>query len=242
MTTPLLSIVIPAYNEEKRLTNTLNKISAFLDKQDYLAEIVVIENGSSDRTLELANAFTQKISNLRVFHEDQNGKGRAVKRGMLEAKGEYRFICDADLSMPIEEVNNFIPPVLENVEISIASREAPGAIRYNEPEYRHFVGRVFNTLVRIIALPGLHDSQCGFKCIRGDIAEEIFPIIKIYGWAFDVEMLFIARKRGYKIVEIPIPWYYQEQSKINVLSDSFKMLTDLLQIRWNSLRGQYSKK
>ena len=242
MTTPLLSIVIPAYNEEKRLSNTLNKISTFLDKQDYSAEIVVVENGSSDRTLELANEFKKQVSYLRVFHEDQNGKGRAVKRGMLEAKGDYRFICDADLSMPIEEVNNFIPPVLEDVEISIASREAPGAVRYNEPEYRHFVGRVFNTLVRILALPGLHDSQCGFKCVRGDIAEEIFPFIKIYGWAFDVEMLFIARKRGYKIQEVPIPWYYQDQSKINVLSDSFKMLTDLLQIRWNSVRGLYSEK
>ena len=242
MTTPLLSIVIPAYNEEKRLPSTLKKISGFLDKQDYLAEIVVVENGSSDRTLELANEFTKQIPYLRVFHEDQNGKGRAVKRGMLEAVGDYRFICDADLSMPIEEVNNFIPPLLKNVEISIASREAPGAVRYNEPEYRHFVGRVFNTLVRILALPGLHDSQCGFKCIRGDIAEEIFPVISIYGWAFDVEFLFIARKLGYKIVEIPVHWYYQDQSKINVLNDSLKMLADLLKIRWNSLRGLYSKK
>ena len=242
MTTPLLSIVIPAYNEEKRLPETLKQISNFLDQQDYQAEVLVIENGSTDKTLQIAQNFSEQIPYLRVFHEEQNGKGRAVKRGMMEAIGDYRFICDADLSMPIEEVNKFIPPLLPDSEVAIASREADGAVRYDEPEFRHFVGRVFNTLVRVLALPGLHDSQCGFKCLRADIAREVFPEITIYGWAFDVEVLFIARKLGYKIKEVPIPWYYREQSKINVFRDSIKMLIDLLQIRWNHLRGRYSQK
>lgn len=240
MDTPLLSIVIPAYNEEQRLPLTLGQISNFLDSQSYPAEIIVVENGSSDRTLEIARDFTGRIPYLRVFHEERNGKGLAVKRGMLEAEGEYRFICDADLSMPIEEVNRFIPPTLSNVDIAIASREAQGAVRYDEPEYRHIVGRVFNTLVRILALPGLQDTQCGFKCFRGDIAENLFPKQTISGWTFDVEILYIARRRGYQIMEIPIPWYFNPQSKVHLMRDSVRMFLDLLKIRLNGMRGQYN--
>ncbi|MCJ7625123.1 MAG: glycosyltransferase family 2 protein [Anaerolineaceae bacterium] len=239
MDKPLLSIVIPAYNEETRLPLTLGQISTFLDSQAYPAEIIVVENGSRDRTLEIARDFTRQIPYLRVFHEERNGKGLAVRRGMLEAEGEYRFICDADLSMPIEEVNRFIPPALNDADIAIASREAPGAVRYDEPEYRHIVGRVFNTFVRILALPGLQDTQCGFKCFRGDIAEELFPKQTISGWTFDVEVLYIARLREYQIMEIPIPWYFNPHSKVHVVRDSVQMFLDLLKIRFNDMRGHY---
>lgn len=158
---------------------------------------------------------------------------------MLAACGQYRFICDADLSMPIEQVNRFLPPQLADVEIAIASRESPGSVRYNEPHYRHLVGRVFNTLVRWMALPGLRDTQAGFKCFRGDIAAELFPLQTIMGWTFDVEVLYIARRRGYRIVEVPIDWYFNADSKVRVWRDSVTMFTDLLAIRRNARRGLY---
>lgn len=212
----------------------------FFQKQSYPVEIVVVENGSQDRTLELAQSFARQIPYLNVIHEDQRGKGLAVRRGMLEAKGEYRFIADVDFSMPIEEINRFIPPRLPDLDIAIASREAPGAVRYNEPPYRHLTGRVFNTLVRLVALPGLQDTQCGFKCFRAAVAEDIFPYQTISGWTFDVEVLYIARLRGYRIVEVPIPWYFDANSKVRVMKDSIQMALDLIAIRRNHLRGLYA--
>lgn len=241
MSKPFLSIIIPAHNEEARLPGTLEQIAVFLDSQPYQAEIVVVENGSHDRTLEIAHAYCQRVPCLRVFQEQMRGKGLAVRRGMLEAAGDYRFICDADLSMPITEVNRFIPPEIPELDIAIGSREAPGAVRYGEPLYRHFTGRVFNSLVRLIALPGLQDTQCGFKCFRGEVAAEIFPLQTIPGWTFDVEVLYIARRWGYKIVEIPIPWYFDHQSKVKVFKDSLRMLMDLLAIRRNARRGLYAR-
>lgn len=236
-----LSIIFPAYNEEGRIVSTLKKTISFLDEQSYSYEILVIENGSQDRTYEVASELIPLCPSLRVIHEIKRGKGLAVKRGMLEAVGEYRFICDVDLSMPIEQVNNFLPPNKIG-EITIASREAPGAIRYNEPEYRHIIGRIFNLLVRVLALPGLHDSQCGFKCFSARAAEMLFPYQTITGWTFDVEILYVARKLGFSINELGILWYHDTHSKIKVVKDSFQMLLDLIRIRWNDLRGKYEKK
>lgn len=236
-----LSIIFPAHDEEDRVSDTLVKTIAFLKQQSYTSEIIVVENGSHDHTYLLAKSFLSKFSNLRVLHEDQRGKGLAVKRGMLEATGQFRFICDVDLSMPIEEVNRFLPPHSE-ADIVIASREAAGAKRYNEPQYRHFIGRIFNLIVRWIALPGLHDSQCGFKCFSAQSARELFPLQTIPGWTFDVEILFIARKFGYSIQELGIPWYHEPHSKVKVARDSIQMFMDLLRIRWNDLRGSYAKK
>lgn len=239
MTTPFLSIVIPAYNEERRLPRTLEQIFAFLDEQSYPAEVLIVENGSNDRTLEIAQMFAEQRKRLTVFTEEKRGKGNAVKRGMLEAQGEYRFLCDADLSMPIEEVNRFLPPQLTDFDIAIGSREAPGAVRYNEPGYRHWGGRGINLLIRLLALPGLRDTQCGFKCFRADIAEDIFQYQTFDGISFDPEILFIARLRGYKTIELPIPWYYSNESRINLFHDTLAMIKDLLTIRWNARRGLY---
>jgi dolichyl-phosphate beta-glucosyltransferase len=236
---PLLSIIIPAYNEEVRLPNTLAQVTSFLDSQAYPSEVLVIENGSQDRTLEIARDFSQRFPYVRAFHVDGRGKGLAVKHGMLQAAGDYRFICDADLSMPIKEVNCFIPPILPVMDIAIASREAPGAVRYNEPLYRHLTGRFFNLVVRLLALPGLQDTQCGFKCFRGAVADEIFPLQTINGWSFDVEVLFIARQRGYKIVEIPVPWYFSADSKVRIFRDLYKVGLDLIAIRRNASNGKY---
>lgn len=236
---PFLSIIIPAHNEETRLPATFEKIAVFLQEQPYETELIVVENGSTDRTYSLAQSYTASIPVLKVIHEEQRGKGLAVKRGILEARGEYRFICDADLSMPIEEIIRFLPPALSPVEITIGSREAPGAVRYDEPSYRHFIGRVFNLMVRILALPGLQDSQCGFKMFRGDIAEEIFPLQTLGGMSFDVEVLFIARRKGYRISEVAIPWYFNPDSRVRLFRDSFRMFFDLISIRLNALRGRY---
>jgi hypothetical protein len=128
-----------------------------------------------------------------------------------------------------------------DTDIAIASREAPGSVRYNEPDYRHRVGRIYNWMIRILALPGLQDTQCGFKCFKGAVADELFRMQTLTGWSFDVEVLFIARQRGYRIVELPIPWYFNPQSKIRVLNDSARMALDLLAIRLNALRGVYAR-
>lgn len=239
MTAPYLSLVYPAHNEESRLPTTLEQTAEFLNGQPYSSEIIVVENGSSDRTLEIAREYTQRLPNLRVIHEEQRGKGLAVRTGMLAATGAYRMFLDVDLSMPISEINRFIPPALPDMDIAIASREAPGAVRYGEPAYRHFVGRGFNFLVRLLALPGLQDSQCGFKCFRGDLAEALFPLQSVTGWSFDVEVLFIARRRGYRIIEIPIAWYYNPQSKMRVVQGSIQMFADLWAIRRNGWMGRY---
>ena len=236
---PPLSIILPAHNEQDRLPDSLTRILAFLAAQSLEAEIVVVENGSTDRTAEVAETFARRHANLRVLREARRGKGLAVRRGILAATGDYRFICDVDLSMPIEEVTRFLPPALPDTPIAIASREAPGAVRYDEPTHRHWVGRGFNLLVRLLAVQGLHDTQCGFKCFRADAAEELFRLQVLNGWTFDVEVLFLARRRGYRVVEIPIPWYYVPGSRVRLLRDSVAMLTDLLRIRWYAARGRY---
>lgn len=239
---PFLSIIIPAYNEQSRLPNTLEQAFHFLGKQSFKSEVVVVENGSTDKTFEVAQKFVEQHKNLRVIHTEERGKGGAVQRGVREAGGEYVFICDADLSMPVEEISKFIPPALKDFDIAIGSREAPGAVRYNEPYYRHLTGRVFNMLIRLMVLPNLQDTQCGFKCLRAEVARDIFPFQTITGWAFDVELLYIAHYHGYRILEIPIDWYFNADSKVRVLRDSWRMFIDLLVIRRNARRGLYDRK
>lgn len=239
MTKPFLSIVIPAHNEAQRLPPSLDKIDAFLTSQTFTYEVLVVENGSSDDTLAVAESFRAQMPYLKVIREEQRGKGLAVRRGMLEATGEYRFFCDADLSMPIEQVLRFLPPELESPEVVIGSREVPGAKRIDEPGYRHLIGRVFNTMVRWMVLPGLQDTQCGFKCFRGDIAEKVFPLQTLTGMSFDAEILFIARKLGYTIREVPIDWTFDADSRVRLVQDSMRMAFDLVEIRMKSARGSY---
>jgi glycosyltransferase involved in cell wall biosynthesis len=236
---PLLSIIIPAHNEENRLPRSLEQVFAFLEHQSYEAEVLVIENGSSDRTLEIAQGYAAKRKNLRVLHEPGRGKGLAVRRGMLEARGQYRFMCDADLSMPIDEVNKFLPPHKPGFDVAIGSREVPGAVRYDEPFYRHFGGRLINFVIRLLILPRLQDTQCGFKCFRAEAAENLFGQQLMDGWSFDIEVLYLAEQAGYKIVEIPIHWYYRSESKVNAVRDAARMIGDILLIRANMRRGLY---
>lgn len=245
MPEPLLSIIVPAFNEENRLPDTLEKLLEYLRAQSYLSELLIIDNASQDRTFEIAQTCAEKCGGdipIRVYQEPLRGKGAAVRTGMLRASGKYRFMCDADLSMPVSEINRFLPPALNDADIAIASREAPGAVRYGEPAYRHLVGRVFNWLIRLLALPSLHDTQCGFKCFKAAAAQDLFSSLTITGWSFDVEVLYIARRRGYHIVELPIPWYYNPQSRISVARDSLQMALDILKIRYNGLRGRYDRR
>ena len=234
-----LSIVIPVHNEESRLPAALKAIQAFLKQQSYAAEIIVVENGSRDRTFEIAQSFTGSMPNLRVLRETQRGKGLAVRSGVLAARGQYRFICDVDLSMPIEEIHHFLPPQLSDPQVVIGSREAAGAVRYHEPTYRHIIGRIFNTMVRWMALPGLQDTQAGFKMFRADVAERVFPLQTLTGMSFDVEVLFIARRMGYAITEVPINWYYRDDSRVRPILDTVTMVAELMQIRRNGREGVY---
>lgn len=240
MPNPFLSIIIPAHNEESRLPQTLEQVVHFSAGQSFETEVLVVENASQDRTLEVAHEYATRHNSLvRILHEDQPGKGRAVQKGMLAAAGAYRFFADADFSMPPDEITRFIPPAVD-VPVAIASREAPGAVRYNEPYYRHFTGRVFNSLIRALVLPGLHDTQCGFKMFRADAAAALFQRQTLMGWSFDVELLYIASLRNLPILEIPIPWYFNPESKVNVLRDSTRMFLDLLTIRRNGRAGLYA--
>ncbi len=239
MSLPLLSIIIPAHNEANRLPRSLEQVFSFLEQQAYEAEVLVIENGSTDRTLEVAQGFRAEHKNLTVIHEPGRGKGLAVRRGMLEARGQYRFMCDADLSMPIEEVNKFLPPALSGFDVAIGSREVRGAVRYDEPLYRHLGGRLINLLIRLLILPKLQDTQCGFKCFRAETAESLFKRQQLDGWSFDVEVLYLAERDGDKVVEVPVDWYYRPESKVSALRDALKMINDIFLIRANMRHGVY---
>ena len=233
-----LSIIIPAHNEENRLPKALEQVLRFLKEQPFTSEVIVVENGSADKTLEVAQKFAGKHENVHVI-QSERGKGAAVRRGMLEAQGKYRFMCDADLSMPVEEITKFIPPALEDFDIAIASREAKGAVRYNEPSYRHLGGRGINFLIQLFILPGLNDTQCGFKCLRADVAEKLFNLQTLSGWSFDIEILYIARKHGYRVQEIPIHWYHDAETKVRALPDAIRMFQDIFRIHANARRGAY---
>ncbi len=240
--TPYLSIVLPAHNEESRLPAAIQQIEKYLANHTFDSEVVIVENASNDRTLELAEEFARRNSNCHVLRESRPGKGNAVRTGILAASGRYRFVCDVDLSMSVDQIDSFLPPRREGYDIAIGSREAPGAERLGEPISRHLVGRVFNTMVRWLTLPQLQDTQCGFKCFTAEAAEALFPLQTLNGWAFDVEILAVALRKGYKVIEVPIRWQYFTGSKIHMLRDSLHMALDLLTIRRQLRRGVYDQK
>lgn len=234
-----VSVVIPAFNEANRLGLTLEIVAAFLRKQAWDSEIRVVDDGSSDDTLGVARRFVASGTRLVVQEEPHRGKGGAVKAGLMAATADFRFICDADLSMPIAELVRFLPPQAPAFDVAIGSREGVRARRIGEPVYRHLMGRVFNYGVQRLVLPGIEDSQCGFKMFTAAAVRSIFPKVSVDGWAFDVEVLAVARAQGLRIVEVPIEWHYRAESRLNMLSDGWAMLNELLKIRIRSARGRY---
>lgn len=235
-----LSLVIPAYNEERRIGVTLREVVGYLERQPYPSEVIVVDDGSADGTAAAVEAFAREHPQARLLPGPHRGKGHAVKLGMLAAAGEHRFLCDADLSMPVTEIGKFLPPSLTGYDIAIGSREGPGARRIGEPLARHLTGRAFNWFVQAVAVPGVEDTQCGFKCFRAEAARALFPLQRLDGFAFDVELLFLARRKGMRVVQVPIEWHYRSESKVSPLRHALGMARDVLGVRWNAWRGLYN--
>jgi hypothetical protein len=187
----------------------------------------------------MADAVARQDPRFRALHVALPGKGRAVRTGMLEGRGRVVVFCDADFSMPVEELCRLYEAVESGADVAIGSREVPGARRIGEPWRRHLMGRVFNVLVRVLAVPGLEDTQCGFKAFRQVVAHDLFERQLITGWAFDVEVLFLATHRGYRVREVPITWVYDASSRVSPLRDTIAMLRELLNVRMNAWRGRY---
>ena len=227
-----LSVVIPTFNEEARIADSLSKVIEYLQGQDYSWEVVVADDGSTDRTVGLVGQAIAGHPNVRILHLQHRGKGWAVKNGMLAAKGEFRLLCDADLSVPILQVERLLPPTGPMADIVLGSREADGAIRIGEPVGRHIMGRIFSRLVNSLAVPGLADTQCGFKVFRADAVQDLFPRLTLDGFAFDVELIHLAGKRGLTYSEVGVDWYYRPQSKVRPLRDALAMTLDLFKILW----------
>lgn len=233
-----LSVVIPAYDEEARLPGTLERILAYLSQQALSFEVLAVDDGSSDRTAELVEAVAARDQRVRLIRQPHRGKGAAVRAGALAAAGRQVLFCDADLSHPVDGLTR-LPALLDGAQVVIASREGEGSNRLGEPFYRHLMGRAFNLLVRLLAVPGVQDTQCGLKCFPREVARELFSRQRVDGFGFDVELLFLARKRGYRILEVPVTWRHVPASRVDPLRDTLRMLRDVLRVRLNDLRGMY---
>lgn len=238
---PQLSIVIPAFNEENRLPATLDSVSQFLTEQGKSFEIVVVDDGSHDGTADVVQAYSQKNPQVRlVSYQPNRGKGFAVRTGMLAARGDLLLMNDADGSSPIEEMIRLEDAIAGGADIAFGSRAKPDPTRKVQAQaHRKFIGNTFNFIVQSLLLPGFYDTQCGFKMFRRAVARDIFSVNRINGFGFDVEILFIGRKRGYKISEVAINWSNVEGSKVNVLVDSPKMFLEVLKVTFASWLGMY---
>jgi dolichyl-phosphate beta-glucosyltransferase len=236
-----LSVVIPAYNEEKRLPNSLNNILNHLNNKDYKYEIIIVDDGSKDSTIDVIQKFGKKYSQIYLLKNLKNmGKGFSVKKGILQSSGKYVLFTDADLSTPIEEVDKFIETLERGFDIATASRFLPNSnLAIPQPWHRKLMGFLFRYLVSFIALKGFTDTQCGFKCFREKVAKDIFSRQRLTGFGFDVEILFIAKKLKYNIIEIPVVWRDSPQTRLNPFIHPIKMLFDLFKIRIYNLKGAY---
>lgn len=236
-----LSVIIPAYNEQKRIGATLDQLSEYFKRQDYEAEILVVNDGSSDDTSGLVMEKSKTIPELRLIENDRNrGKGYTVKQGISMAKGEVVLFFDADASTPIDQVEKFWPRFESGYDICIGSRSLPESdVVVHQPWFRETMGRFFNLLVRIFAVGGFIDTQCGFKAFSAQAAKIIFPKQRLSGFGFDVELLFIAKKYGKKVAEVPVRWIDSPDSRVHPIADASKMFLELLAIRYNDFVGRY---
>ena len=240
MPKPFLSVIIPAYNEAKRLPLTLIDIDKHLDEQEYSYEIVVVNDGSTDHTAEIVRRFLPLINNLRLVDNEENkGKGSVIRQGMLEAKGLWRLFMDADNSTSIVEFNKMIPYFKSGYEVVIGSRAVRGSRKVpSQPFYKDISGKVGNLIIQLLLLPGIWDSQCGFKCFSEDSAKIIFSLIKIDRWGFDAESLALAKALGYKIKELPVFWVNDLRTRVK-FKDYLQVLFETVKVRWWLWRDAY---
>jgi dolichyl-phosphate beta-glucosyltransferase len=236
-----LSVIVPAYNEELRLLPTVERLDAHLAAQALRYEILVVDDGSSDGTAELVDELAELIPHLRVIRSRPNrGKGAAVRVGMLAASGLVRVMCDADGSMPAEEMPKLLARMAQGgADIAIGSRYADGAVAHTQPLYRRLWSRLCNRLVQKTLVPGIRDTQCGFKAFSAIAAEDLFSRARIDGWAFDLEILALARRRAYDIAEVAVAWTDDKRSKVNPVKDLIKVVREAVAIRRNLRRGVY---
>lgn len=230
-----LSVVIPAFNEEKRIGATIQRIYDYLKEKSETFEIIVVDDGSSDNTIDVVSNVSERIKNIRLLSNGTNkGKGFSVKNGILNSTCSLVLISDADLSTPIEEVEKFLPWIDSGYDIVIGSRGLEESeILKKQPWYRQSMGKTFNKMVKILVLGDFNDTQCGFKLFKSGTAKKVFSLSKMDGFAFDVEILFIAKKMGYRTKEVPVRWINSPHSKVRIMRDSLKMFFDLLRIRFS---------
>jgi dolichyl-phosphate beta-glucosyltransferase len=235
-----LSVIIPCLNEEKRLPNTLEAVTAYLNKQSYTSEIIVVDNGSTDRTRDIVKEWQSKDSKIKLLTDKKHGKGWAVRHGMLTAKGEYRLFTDADNSTDISQVEKLLPYAEGSFPVVVSSRKIKGAqINKSQPLLRAILGNIFRYIVAFIVPTGVIDTQNGFKLFTKKAAESIFSLQKIHYWAFDIEILAIARELGFRIKEVPIVWVDDEQSHVT-LKGMVRMLYEVMSIRKNLFHNCYN--
>jgi glycosyltransferase involved in cell wall biosynthesis len=237
---PELSIVIPSFNEEKRLPATLERIASYIRASGRATEVIVVDDGSTDRTVKVAESFRGPIEDLRVVSNGRNrGKGYSVRNGSLEARGEIVLFTDADLSAPIEEADKLLTK-MDEFDVAIGSRAMNRKlIEVHESRFREFAGIVFNRIVRLILRLPFVDTQCGFKAFRRGKCRIIFEQQTIERFGFDPELLYLARHHGLKTVEVAVRWAHSPATKVSMMRDSVQMFLDVLIIRWNGLRGRY---
>lgn len=244
-----VSIIIPVYNESDRIGATLVELAHYLNQRDFPAEVIVVDDGSSDDTRAIAHQYAESFAHFRVLELPHGGKARAVLSGLESASMPFIGFMDADLATPLDTLDNAISRLQDGADIAIGSREGHGSSRIGEPEYRHVMGRLFNALVRTLLLPGIDDTQCGFKFMTRSAAGSILPRVQLYRdqeevtqprvTAFDVELLYIARSLGMSIDIIPVTWSYGTSSKVNPIRDTLQNLRDVLQVWLNGKRGRY---
>jgi glycosyltransferase involved in cell wall biosynthesis len=238
MRPPVLSIVVPAFNEAARIPRTINDIREEMNRLGGDVELLIVDDGSVDATSAIVAEVARSDVRVKLVRAAHAGKGAAVRRGMVEARGTWRFLADADLSMPISELKRFLDAAAQEGDVIVGSREVNGARRVGEPWFRHAIGRVFNWTVKLFVLRGIDDTQCGFKLFSARAAQVLFPLQRLDGFGFDVEILFLARRAGFVIREIPITWVYGRESKVNVTSGA-RAFFDLVAVRWHQFRGAY---
>jgi glycosyltransferase involved in cell wall biosynthesis len=243
MTSPQLSIVIPAYNESARIEQTLGRVMECVERQGWDAEVLVVDDGSTDRTVEIVRGWMERTPRLHLIQNEGNrGKGYSVRNGLLQATGEVAMFTDADLSAPMEEAERLLAAIRDGADVAIGSRWMDRTRQtIHQPLYRRFFGRCFNGVTRTVMGLPFKDTQCGFKAFRRAAAQVIFRLQRIERWGFDPEILFIARKLGYKIREVPVTWGHDERSRMSYLKDGMKMLEEMAAIRGNSIAGRYDR-